>query len=187
MLRCACLLYMIVHHALIFHATLYMFSVQNVFITLKSVMPPFTCLLCMISHHAKILQRYGTMFLNGKCDTIIAIPCDKWCPKFWKNLKHEMLQLRMRKVETNRVRYGPRCLVHAGGPKTERVANDAYFRQRTQNRACNTNFSINALSTKTSKYVANFSNHVHGVWWVGVGWGINVLSAKNFEVRYSLL
>ena len=37
---------------------------------------------------------------------------------------------------------------------------------------------------RTSKYVTNFSNHVHGVGWGGVGWGINVLSAKNFQVRY---
>ena len=54
-------------------------------------------------------------------------------------------------------------VVYAGGPKTKRLISDAYFRQRIQNRACNT----------------HFSNHVHGV-----GWGINVLSAKNFQVRY---
>ena len=40
------------------------------------------------------------MFINGHGDTIIiAMPCGQWCPKFWKNLKHEMFKLRMRKVK----------------------------------------------------------------------------------------
>ena len=57
------------------------------------------------------MLRYGTTSTNGNGDTIIAMPCGKWCPRLWKNFAHEMLHLQMRKVKgSSSLRAAVHCL-----------------------------------------------------------------------------
>ena len=92
-------LHIIVHHAHIFHATLYMFSLHdctsrehrspphlscyNLRVFFAWLYITLTCILFAKSvHHTKIFQGYGTVFVSRNGDKIIAMPCGKWCPKF---------------------------------------------------------------------------------------------------------
>ena len=124
MLRSTCFLYMIVHNANIFHATLHMSSFLTwLYVPLASFMLRYACLLYVVAHTVGRrgglsvknsfqtvsiqrmqgtnfwMLRYGSMSTNGNGDTRIVMPCGKWCPRRWKNFAHEMLHLGMWKVK----------------------------------------------------------------------------------------